>query len=232
MGFCSGDPERPNCLPISSGNQSGSWRDCVYLVLMYAAVISQHWFGTKRAKLRRCFAGFCFIITMLFHQWLQTKHWFTNDIRMIIWQCISSQVVIKTATLITYSPNYPQNIDFTDLQIPTEFHRKETVSCTRVSKLHAKAWTLHKSSHWVYQAYCPTNSSSWYCHGWLEICRKILTTFPGSLHYFRCSFESCPIADWTLENLTSRLVREEERLNLTNGGLSSADQAFFGEHET
>jgi uncharacterized membrane protein len=62
------------------GNQIGSRRDCVYLVLMYAAVISLHWFETKHAKLRR---------------WLQTKHLFTIDIRMIIWQCTSSQVVIK-----------------------------------------------------------------------------------------------------------------------------------------
>ncbi len=67
MQFGSRDPERPNCLPISSGNQSGSRRDCVYLVLMYAAVIFQHWFGTKRAKLRRCFAGFGFMYSCLFY---------------------------------------------------------------------------------------------------------------------------------------------------------------------
>ena len=65
-----------------------------------------------------------------------------------------------------------------------------------------------------------------------EISGKILTTIPASLHYFRCSFESCPIAERTLENLTRRLVREEERLNLLNGGRSSADNAFFGEPET
>ena len=62
-----------------------------------------------------------------------------------------------------------------------------------------------------------------------EISGKILTTLPASLHYFRCSFESSPIAERTLENLTSRLVREEERLNLLHGGRSSADKAFFGE---
>ena len=48
------------------------------------------------------------------------------------------------------------------------------------------------------------------------ICGRILTTLPPSLHYFRCSFENCPIAERTLENLTTRLVREEERLDLLN----------------
>lgn len=62
-----------------------------------------------------------------------------------------------------------------------------------------------------------------------EICGKILTTLPASLHYFRCSFESCPTAERTLENLTLRLVREEERLNLLHRGRSSAYKAFFGE---
>jgi hypothetical protein len=61
---------------------------------------------------------------------------------------------------------------------------------------------------------------------------KSVERFSPLFQEVRCSCESCPIADRTLENLTSRVVREEERLNLINGGHSSADQAFFGEHET
>lgn len=42
------------------------------------------------------------------------------------------------------------------------------------------------------------------------ICNRILTTIPKNLRYFRCSFESIPAAERTLENLTTRLVREED----------------------
>lgn len=62
------------------------------------------------------------------------------------------------------------------------------------------------------------------------ICGRILTTLPPSLHYFRCAYESTPITERTLENLTTRLVREEERLNEMNKGQRSpADKAFYGE---
>jgi len=58
---------------------------------------------------------------------------------------------------------------------------------------------------------------------------KILTSLPPSYHSFLSSWESAAIADRTLDNLTTRLIREEARNSLRNGGeRSQDDKAFFG----
>lgn len=62
-----------------------------------------------------------------------------------------------------------------------------------------------------------------------ETINKIITSLPPSYDHFATSWESTPVAERTLDNLTTRLDRQEMRLKRSNGGeRTNDDKAFFG----
>lgn len=62
------------------------------------------------------------------------------------------------------------------------------------------------------------------------ICNKIITPLPPSHNHVIISWESTEMTERTLDNLTTRLDREEEGAKRRNGGEKTIeDKAFFGE---
>ena len=63
------------------------------------------------------------------------------------------------------------------------------------------------------------------------ICNKIITSLPPSYDHFLTSWESCPVAARTLDDLITRLDREETRVKRKYGTeRSPEDKAFFSAH--
>ncbi len=60
------------------------------------------------------------------------------------------------------------------------------------------------------------------------VCNKIITSLPPSYDHFLTSWESCPVAARTLDDLITRLDREEIRVNRKYGTeRSPQDKAYF-----
>lgn len=133
--------------------------------------------------------------TILFHQWLQTKHWLANGTRMIIWQCTFSSTLDsfnqeQQRSLLTFQTAHEIWISLTSRYQLNSTERK--LSCVQeflnyklkpelCIKAHIESIKLIAQQ--TREAGCAIDDE--------EICEKILTiTLPASLHYFRCSFES------------------------------------------